>query len=129
MHNKLPRGFILVEVLLSVVIVSFGLLGLAKIEIAAFRYNRSAYFASVANAQASAMIECLRVTKSAQSCELYFNSMLAHLLPKGKCILHLTQQDYQLLIGWYEPQSHYKKKLCTDNYSDGFNCIIHFGKL
>ena len=129
MGSNLQRGFSLVEVLLSLIMVLCGLLGLARIEIAAFRYNRSAYFASVANTQASAIIECLRLTKSAQFCESYFNTRLAQLLPEGKCILHLTNQHYQVSIGWYEPQLRYRKKRCAQYHAAGFNCINHFGRL
>lgn len=63
-HKSLPSlthsGFALLEVLIAVVVVSFGLLGLAGLQAAAMRNNHSAYFRSIATQQAYDIADRMR---------------------------------------------------------------------
>jgi type IV pilus assembly protein PilV len=60
-----PRqsGFSLLEVLISIVIVSFGLLGFARLQVYAIKSNRVALQRSFATLHAYNMIDCIRANR------------------------------------------------------------------
>ncbi len=129
MWYRWQGAFSLIEVLLSLLILSVSLLSLAHIEIAALRYNRSAYFTSVADAQASALVDCLLITHSAAFCEQEYRTLYSAQLPKGQCFIRLNGWNYHLLIGWFSPESIYQNNNCTAYFATHFNCLSFTGKL
>lgn len=56
-------GFAMLEVLLTIVIVSFGLLGLAGLQLTSIRNNHSAYLRSLATQQANDMADRMRANQ------------------------------------------------------------------
>ncbi len=58
--ERILRGFTLVEVLVSLVILSVGLLGLAGLHLSGLRDNESAYLRSQATLQAYDMVDRMR---------------------------------------------------------------------
>ena len=61
-HKPSPpqTGFALLEVLIAVVVISFGLLGLAGLQLTSMKNNHSAYFRSIATQQAYDMADRIR---------------------------------------------------------------------
>ncbi|MBN8480627.1 MAG: type IV pilus modification protein PilV [Xanthomonadales bacterium] len=57
------RGFTLLEVLIALVILSFGLLGLAALQAYSVKTNQSAHFRSQATALANMMLDSLRANR------------------------------------------------------------------
>lgn len=69
MHNQQlphasPAGFAMLEVLVAIVIISFGLLGLAGLQITGLRNNHSAHLRSIATQQAYDMAERIRANQA-----------------------------------------------------------------
>lgn len=121
-------AFSFLEILLSLLVLTFGLLGLAKLEIAAHRYNRSAYYASLADAHLASVINCLRITASSSYCKQHFKIMISQQLPLGQLAVRLTKNDYQVAVGWQEPHLRRTKKICTAYFSSSCNCLVAAGK-
>ena len=67
------NGFTLVEILISVVVLSIGLLGLAALQINMIRYNHSAQLRSIAISQANSMIDRMRANYSGVKAGYYNN--------------------------------------------------------
>ncbi len=59
-HLKANQGFTLMEVLISVLILSIGMLGLASLQVNSLRYNQSAYLRSQATLIAYDIIDRMR---------------------------------------------------------------------
>lgn len=59
--SRPPRGFTLVEVLITIIIMSIGLLGVAGLQLAAMRSNHSAYLRTQATLAAYDVIDRMRV--------------------------------------------------------------------
>lgn len=127
--DRIQFAFSFIEVLFSLVILAFALLSLAKMELAALRYNRAAYFASQANAIASSALECLRVTHAHLTCKQEADRLITDFLPQGKLLLTLKQQDYRIVIGWYEPQHRYQHKICSSYFAKDYDCLSYTGKI
>ncbi|MEE9494787.1 MAG: type IV pilus modification protein PilV [Gammaproteobacteria bacterium] len=63
--SRLQQGFTLIEVLVSMVILSIGLLGLAGLQTTGLRNNQSAYFSSQAAIYANDIFERMRANRTA----------------------------------------------------------------
>ena len=61
--RKLSRGITLIEVLVTVVVLAFGLLGLAGLQANALRNNNSAYLRSQATYLANEMMDRMRANR------------------------------------------------------------------
>lgn len=59
------RGFTLLEVLIAILILSFGLLGLAALQAYSVKANQSAHFRSQATALANMMLDSIRANRTA----------------------------------------------------------------
>ena len=62
-HRKLSRGITLIEVLVTVVVLAFGLLGLAGLQANSLRNNHSAYLRSQATYLATDIIDRMRANR------------------------------------------------------------------
>jgi type IV pilus assembly protein PilV len=79
MHNKSlspikhlqSRGFSMIEVLITMVILSIGLLGVAGMQVAGLQSNRSAYYRSQATLIAYDMIDRMRTNVDGVAANLY----------------------------------------------------------
>ena len=65
------RGFSLLEILVTVIILSIGLLGLAGLQAAALRYSSTAYQRSQATALAYEIVDEMRANAKAARCGAY----------------------------------------------------------
>lgn len=66
-----PRGFSLIEVLVSIVVLSVGLLGVAALQISGLRVGQSSFYRAQAAQLATDMADRLRANAGqARSCEL-----------------------------------------------------------
>lgn len=63
-HTRLfDRGFTMLEVLIAIVVLSFGLLGVASLQMLGLKNNQSSLFTSQASALAYDMIDRMRVNR------------------------------------------------------------------
>jgi len=72
-HHKTQRGFTLIEVLVTIVIVSVGLLGLAGLQINGLRANMSSETRSKATLLASDIVERMRANLTGVDANAYSN--------------------------------------------------------
>lgn len=127
--SKKAAGFSLLEVLITVVIMSFGLLGIASLMIKGMGLNNASYLRSVATQQAYDMGDRIRanaagaiagnyseITYSAsQSCSActncsianmatydacYWNTQNETLLPMGRGTVSRDESDFVITINW-----------------------------
>jgi len=92
-------GFSLIEVLVSLLLLSFILLSFDSAEIAAFQKTRDAYYFSIAINQLNSMKERFRVFKNHSELEQeikLWNLQNQEILPKGKG----TVTAQQIKINW-----------------------------
>lgn len=73
MNNQSKSGFTLLEVLIAMLILSFGLLGLASLQMFGLRNNQSAYFRTQATQLAYDMADRMRANTIAVSNNQYNN--------------------------------------------------------
>ena len=73
MHQIAQQGASLIEILVTVLIVSIGLLGLAALQVNSMRYNHDAYMRSIALTQAQAMADRIRANPAAADLGSYNN--------------------------------------------------------
>jgi type IV pilus assembly protein PilV len=71
-----PRGFTLVEVLVSLVVLAIGLLGIAKLMLFSSHANDSAYLRSQATALAYEILDNMRANKAGAIQQLYDTGLL-----------------------------------------------------
>lgn len=100
-------GFTLIEVLISLLIVSLGLLGIAGLEITALRNTQESYWQSVATVQMASILERLRVNHSAfnerQECERW-SLQNQFLLPKNKSECVCNNVECKIILTWQKHQ-------------------------
>ncbi|MCK4742597.1 MAG: type IV pilus modification protein PilV [Sulfuriflexus sp.] len=70
-HTQKQKGFTLIEVLISLLILGIGLLGLSALQLTALRHNTSAYNRSVATALAYDIADRMRANKNATEANSY----------------------------------------------------------
>lgn len=64
-HTKLQRGFTMLEVLISMIVISIGLLGYAGLQAASLKNSHIAYLRSQATVHAHDIVERMRVNSAA----------------------------------------------------------------
>ena len=107
---EIMLGFTLLEALLALFILSFGLLGIAGMQLAGLEQSQDSYFESVAAVQLFSLQERLRVNKSqeAKNQELeYWNMSNARLLPRGKGNYQCQQKFCTLRIFWQTKKEYF----------------------
>jgi type IV pilus modification protein PilV len=103
------KGFSLLEVLISLFIISLGLLGIAGLEIIAFRDTQEAYYQSVAIAQLTSMFERFQANLSnngrTQECHLWSRNGLL-LLPNASAECNCAAHLCRVALTWYLHTQH-----------------------
>ena len=96
-------GYSLLEVLISLCILSFGLLGFAQAQLLALRNNQIAYFQSIAQSRLFSLAEALQACNMAKCSMADINNEIqvwnvynSYILPNGQG--HLTEQDSHRII-------------------------------
>jgi len=100
---KNQLGLSLIEVLISLLLLSLALLGLDAMNVMALRANRAAYFLGVATNQLQVMTDRLRVFKDTVSLDqqlLYWNVQNQQVLPEGYGTIRGHHPVYTLTIYW-----------------------------
>lgn len=72
-QQKLLHGFAMLEVLIAIVVVSFGLLGLAGLQVIGLKNNQTAYIRSIATQQAYDMADRMRANYAGVAAGNYNN--------------------------------------------------------
>ena len=98
------KGFSLIEVLLALFIISFGLLSIAALQTTALRRSYDSYLHSIAVTQLAAMFDRLQVG-SIEKESIIWNQVNAELLPQG-------QGNYPVIC-WFERLE--QKTTCLKN--------------
>lgn len=80
---KTQSGFTLLEVMVAIVVLSFGLLGLAGLQAASLRNNQTAYYRSIATQQAYDIADRLRANLAGVGAPNYSYNNLLIGLPVG----------------------------------------------
>lgn len=151
--NYLARsqsGYSLLEVLVSVVVLSVGLLGIAALQVNSVRYNHSAYLRSIATAQATNMADRMRGNyagvkagyynaisgiPSANNCTtcstadiatldaFQWNSDNASLLPLGQGTVVKNGSKYIITIRWDNNRTGATGLGCSGNAGVDLTCF------
>jgi type IV pilus assembly protein PilV len=97
------KGFALIEVLVALLLLSFGLLGIVSMQLLALKHTHDAYLRSVATTQIMSLMERLRVnhTTTARESELIrWNDLNAILLPQSKGGYHCSGNYCTVRLQW-----------------------------
>lgn len=96
------QGVSLIEVMISLFILSLLLLGMDAMQMAALQKARALYYFSVATQQLHVMAEYLSVvqTEDFQAQLLHWNEQNRRVLPRGEGNIQGYYPDYQLIIAW-----------------------------
>lgn len=85
-HRRRHSGFTMLEVLISMVIVAFGLLGVAGLQAFALKHNQSATFRSTATTLASDIIDRIKANVGGSIDNLYNASTTSSGTADGTCL-------------------------------------------
>lgn len=99
----MSAGFSLIEVLISLIILAFILLGFDALQIHALRENQRAYFITVATNQLFSLAEQLRESDNSTdvtSIVTEWNNQNKEVLPEGRGIISGNFPDYWITIFW-----------------------------
>lgn len=97
------RGFTLIEVLISLILLSLLLLGFNAMEMDALRSARAAYYFDLATQQLIAMTECLRVLGANQNLNeqiTLWNLQNQDVLPAGRGTVSGSYPSYVIAVYW-----------------------------
>jgi hypothetical protein len=103
MFCQKAAGISLLEVLISLVLLSIALFGFDVMEISAVRDNRAAYFSSVAMNQMQSMVERLHALGKHQGLDQQitaWNNELQSALPRGNGVVIGSFPTYTVIVSW-----------------------------
>ncbi len=148
-HNK-QSGFTLLEVLVSVVALSVGLLGIAAMQLNMIRFNHSAHMRSIAVAQANNMIDRMRAnhegveaghydslsgipqnpsctsctaSETAQRDTYSWNTYNDKLLPSGQGTVTNNGSSYTITVRWDNNRSGATGLNCSGDENVDLTCF------
>lgn len=114
-------GFTLIEVLISLLILSFILLGFNAMQLHALRENRNAYYFSVAQNQINSLLERSYAQELSSQQIATWNLQNQKSLPNGTGRISGHYPSYQITIFWgHNPKSGKPNCLTTQNK----NCTV-----
>ncbi len=99
----MSSGFSVLEVLISLMLISLFLLGIEGSQLYALRSNQQAYFLSLAMNQLQSLAERLQVHSSVDDLEFYlqqWNEQNKKLLPQGVGRLNGNYPNYKITLFW-----------------------------
>lgn len=112
-------GFSFIEVLVSLFIFSFVILGLDAVQVMALRKAKSAYYFSVATQQLQVIIGKLSITSDLQTALHHWNEQNQIVLPQGSGKILGNYPSYQIQIYWGDT----KLKNCPKNIVGLSGCL------
>lgn len=113
-------GFSFLEVMVSLLILSFILLGLDAMEVVANQANRNAYYLSVAVLQLDFIVARLRLNTDAEAQLLVWNQQNALLLPAGIGYISGVYPSYHISLFWGEKT---QRSECNSILLGKVNCL------
>lgn len=156
MNHFYNNGVSLLEVLLSIVILSIGMLGIANLQLSASRFNHSAGLRSIAAQQAYNMMDRIRANKSGANAGAYnnlsglprapscstctgsqiaikdiseWNTENATLLPQGQGSVLANGNVFTVTIHWDNNRTGATGLNCSTNLDVDLSCIQISGEL
>lgn len=150
MVSMQQKGFSLVEILISVVILSVGLLGVAALQTKSVGFNHSGELRSIAAMQAYNMLDRIRANKAGRNEGLYsnisglssdpgcsecsssqiaqldqfqWNSMNAQLLPSGQGTVSQNNDTYTVTVFWDNHRTGATGLGCSGDTTVDLTCI------
>ena len=145
------QGSSLIEILVTVVIVSIGLLGLAILQANSLRFNQDAYFRSVATAQAESMADRMRANPTGVAAGNYnavsaigsgancsasctaanialqdifeWNTQNAAVLPSGLGTVTVNNGMFTITVRWETRQARSNATACGSTEEQKFTCL------
>lgn len=102
--NKV-QGATLLEILIALIILSMGLLALAKSQLRSFQYNNAQYFHNLAVNQVINLAEIIRAYHATSQLEQRISDWQQeseHALPQGVASIKQQQGYYQIQLAWRE---------------------------
>lgn len=114
-------GFSLIEVLISLLLLSFILLGFEATEVNSMRDSRAAYYFDVANNQLSNMYERLKLLGDYSDISPQvdaWNKENQIVLPQGKGQVVGRFPKFTIMVYWGD-----KQNMCTQNQLGSSGCI------
>jgi prepilin-type N-terminal cleavage/methylation domain-containing protein len=103
------HGFVLLEVLIALFILAFGLLGITEMQLMSLRRNQDALWNSLARLQVNNMLEALAVADTTNYL-VEWNHANAELLPQGSgTVKKMGSDGYQVQVCWVE---HFAGRKC-----------------
>lgn len=145
------HGFSLIEVLISIVILTIGLLGIAALQANSIRYNHSAQLRAIALAQAHSMADRLKANKAGVQAGAYnaisgipaqstctascssnqiaqydaykWNSANAILLPAGQGTVTANANRYIITVRWDGSRTGATGLNCSANKKVDLDCF------
>ncbi len=148
-YHKKQNGFGMIELLISIVILSIGLLGLAALHTSVIRNNQSSYYSSVATIQIYAMADRMRVnlpgvtagaynnisgTPSNPTCDPCTNQQVAqrdqfewntdngNLLPSGSGTVTGNGTTFTITVRWDNDRTGATGIACSGNTDSDLTC-------
>ena len=122
---KLHRGFSLLEVLVSVCIVSLGVISIAKLQLVGIKDSDNAMRRSVALTQLTNMAEILHANPPEHQLPKLINSWNqenARLLPLGRGEVNKHGNNYRVVVNW-EGLTTSKQDACNSNDKSMRHCV------
>lgn len=102
MDKQCQQGIILIEVIISLLLISLWLLGLGAANFAALRETKSIYYYSVAQSQLQNIRQRLHTFKQSDVAiqVAIWNEQNQQMLPQGVGMIKGTYPHYIAVIGW-----------------------------
>lgn len=148
--NPWGAGFSLIEVLVSVLVLSVGLLGIAGLQLNMIKFNHSAHMRATAIAQANNMIDRMRANYAGVSSGVYnnvtgipslpacsscsvseialrdthqWNSTNASLLPSGQGVVTGNSHRFTITMRWDNERTGASGTACSGNAKVDLTCL------
>jgi type IV pilus assembly protein PilV len=106
---KNNKGFTLLEILISILILSIGLLGFARAQLISLRHNESAYLQTIATIQNNSLAERFYICNLAHStaCKAkqidIWKAENKALLPQAESSAREYSDHYTIILKWQTP--------------------------
>jgi prepilin-type N-terminal cleavage/methylation domain-containing protein len=115
------QGFTLIEILISLLLISCMLLGLDAMQVASLRAAKSAYYTSIAAQQFQVMQHQLQVITSQDYQSLYqqWNSQNQAVLPNGHGSIKGSYPSFELTLSWGKANT----ESCEDKSQGMTECL------
>ena len=144
------RGFSMIELLVSLVVLAIGLLGLAALQTTALRNNQSSYFTTIATSQIQSMADRMRANPSglsdgdynsisgipsdpgcnpctpaqhAQRDAYQWNTDNRNLLPSGQGTVTANGSTYTITVMWDNDRTGATGTKCGNNTAVDLTCL------